>query len=106
MTEQISAYQEALRKYDNATKKAEEIANTMMGLGQVMKEWQHVTIADGKTQFPVGVGKYSINPKDFPTLQQLAEVLSAWHQIRHDLRNKWAAIPQDQRTGLMPPNLD
>ncbi len=100
----IKSYQDALQKYDAVSRQAEGLAQYLVGLSSIMKDWQHVTVADGKTQFPVGTGKYSINPKDFPTIQQVAETLSLWHQVRHDLRNRWGAIPQDRRVGLQPPH--
>ena len=101
----IKLYQEALRKYDTVTKQVERLVEHISELSRVMKDWRHVTVSDGKTQFPSGIGKYSIDPKDFPTVQQIAGVLSAWHKVNNDLRNKWDAIPDEKRTSLQPPLL-
>jgi hypothetical protein len=99
----VKSYQDALQKYQTATNNVESLVASITGLAKIMKEWQEVRVADGKTQFPVGVGKYTINPKDFPTIQQVAETLSAWHQVRHQLNNKWNSIPRERQIGLQPP---
>jgi len=102
----IKLYQEALRKYNTVTEQVERLVERISELSRAMKDWRHVTVADGKTHFPVGISKYSIDPKDFPTVQQVTGVLSAWHQVHHDLRDKWYAIPDDGRIGLQSPPLD
>lgn len=99
----IILYQEALRKYDTVTKQVERLVERISELSRAMKDWRHVTVADGKTHFPVGISKYSIDPKDFPTVQQVTGVLSAWHQVHHDLCDKWNAIPDDEKKSLQPP---
>ena len=86
--------------------KADELAKYMSELASLMKDWRHVIVADGMTRFPIGVGKYSINPRNYPPIQRVAETLSLWHQLRNDLINKWNAIPDEHKVGLQLPPQD
>jgi len=102
----IQTYQEALSNLEAATRQVERLVSEVVKAGKVLQNWKHVTVADGKTGFPPEAHVYSINPDNWPSAQQLAEVLSGWHQSRHAVNNAWNAIPRDRRVGLQPPPLD
>ncbi len=102
----IRAYQDALRAMEEAEGRAERVVRYITDVADWLGDWRDVRVADGKTSFPVGVGqKQSIIPDRWPTVQQLAEVLAAWHQAAHVARNAWAAIPMPDKKGLKGPGL-
>ena len=102
----IKAYQDAFQDFDSATKEAEGLVMAITSVANALRDWKRVTVADGKTGFPPEAHGYSINPDNWPTIQQIAEVLSGWHRIRHVMNNKWNAIPRDRRVSLQPPPSD
>ncbi len=102
----IKAYQDALQDFNSATKEAEGLVMAITSVANALRDWKRVTVADNKTGFPLEAHGYSINPDNWPTIQQIAEVLSGWHRVRHVMNNKWNAIPHDRRVGLQPPPSD
>ena len=102
----IRAYQDALRAMEEAEGQAERVVKYITGVADWLRNWRDVRVADGKTSFPMGVGQtQSITPDRWPSVQQLAEILAAWHQAAHTARNAWAAILMADKKGLKGPGL-
>lgn len=102
----IRAYQEALQKLEVVQHQAVNLASIVVRASEALEHWQEVTVSNSGIRFPPEAHVYSIDAKTWPTAQQLGEVLSSWHQMRHEMRNKWSAVPQDRRVGLRPPSSD
>ena len=99
----IQTYLEVLRNLEVVTRQVEHVVGEVIKVAGALRDWKHVTVANGKTSFPAEALKNSINPDNWPTIQQLAESLSGWHQSRRAVENAWNAIPRDRRFGLQPP---
>lgn len=102
----IQAYQEAIRNLETSTMRVERLIGETINGAKALQDWKHVTIADGKTEFPAEAMVHTINPDNWPSAQQLAEILSGWHQTRQVANNAWNAIPRERRTSLQPPPED
>jgi len=100
----IQPYLEALRNLEVITRQVEHVVGEIIKGAEALRDWKHVTVANGKTSFPAEALRNSINPDNWPTIQQLAETLSEWHQSRRAVENAWNAIPRDRRFGLQPPS--
>jgi len=99
----IQSYQQAISKHEVTTRQVERLVGEVIRGAEALRNWKQVTVANGKTRFPADALGYSINPDNWPTIQQPAETLSGWHQSRHAVDNAWNAIPRDRRVGLQPP---
>ena len=102
----IRAYQDAMRTLEEATGQAERLVTYIADVAELLQNWRDVRVADGKTSFPIGVShQHSINPDRWPSAQELAQVLAAWHQAAHAARNAWAAIPYPDKKNLKGPGV-
>jgi len=72
----IKAYQNALSNLDTATRQADGLVVVITNVANALRDWKHVTVANGKTGFPPEAHGHSISPDNWPTIQQIAEVLS------------------------------
>lgn len=45
----------------------------------------------------------TLNGDKWPSAKQIMEGLAEWHKAKLAMLNAWNAVPQDRRTGLVPP---
>jgi len=102
--DKIRRYQEALRELEVATRNVEKYVATITDVSEKLQNWDRVVISNvGDIGFPPEAHVKSINADDWFTAIQLAEALSNWHKVCHEVRNAWNAIPSENRMGLQPP---
>ncbi|HWD26746.1 MAG TPA: hypothetical protein VG387_06255 [Rhizomicrobium sp.] len=56
--------------------------------------------------FPPGVAMgrgTSVPASEWPTAQQIQDVLVRWHAAREDAMNAWRALPKDEQSAMQPP---
>ena len=98
----IADYQSALEAFDSAVGKAEEMVMSINHSTHKLSRWRDISVSDGKTKFPVSIQE-SINPREWPSLDDLAQTLSAYHTALHEVGNAFRRIPDNQRGAVKPP---
>lgn len=100
----IAHYQEAIRTLETTHQLAIQLVGTIREASDKLYNWSEVRISNVDVPFPIELPLTStINADHWPTMQELAEALSAWHRARHEVDNAWRAIPAERRTGLQAP---
>jgi hypothetical protein len=105
-TEPISEYQKAIHNVDAAKAVAERLVAVISDAANKLRNWQQVMVSCTSAGFPpeVAVTKsHSINAGEWPTGQQLAEALAAYHHALHEASNAYRRIPEGQRGVVQPP---
>jgi hypothetical protein len=98
----IAAYQDALRKRDEAERKANRLAQYMVNAGEVLKNWRDVSFSNLSVSYPIG-RRYSIIGDQWPTGLEIASALSEYHTAHHEAQNAYRRIPADKRSIITPP---
>lgn len=102
-TDLIQAYQEALKQLETSTSQVERYVVEILNGASKLRHWESVVISNSGIGFPIEAHGESIDANNWPSAQQLAEVLSEWHKVYHAVNNAWNAIPKDRRVGIQPP---
>lgn len=104
-TNRIRAYLDARKELDRSADRVEKIASLVHDASKKLRGWRRVGISGAKTHHippEVQVGNQVINASDWPTLQQLSEAPSGWHEANARPRDAYMAIPKHDRGGLQP----
>jgi len=96
----IAEYQTKLKELYEATQAAERIIKIITIGAKHLEHWQETEII-GSGKFPSL--KRSINAADWPSGQELGQILSHWHTINFEARQAYDQIPDSQRIGIEPP---
>lgn len=83
----------------------ERIVAIVSDAAHKLRNYTNVLVSNSDAGFPpeVACGGQSINGRDWPSSQQLAEALAAYHSTRHDAQNAWRAIPDSLRKVVQEP---
>lgn len=112
MSNPIAEYQEAMQKHSDAQSKVERLVKTVSESAAILKDRRHAMFAntEGNIGFPMEIALSSntptINAQTFPTGNQLAAAVAAWHTTRTEVRNAYEQIPSDQRAVVVAPTRD
>jgi len=102
----VHSYLEARNQFDLANRNAETLISLIRQVGNV--NWRELMVANCDGGFPAEIamrqGTPTIDARAWPTGQQIADVLIAWHNANLAVRNMWEHVPKDLRGGLRPPN--
>jgi hypothetical protein len=103
----IGTYQQAVNQLKRAQADVERYVTTIQTASRLLGngKWKTAMMANVSGGFPADIAfsRESINGNDWPTGQQLADVLQAYHATRQALKNAWGAIPPDERAVVHPP---
>lgn len=100
----IRKYLDARNEFDQATRNAGRLTDIIVEAGRHLQRWQEVTVSNVGVGFPAElIGGPSIDAHQWPTAEELAEVLASWHDARHTTRNAWRAVPDSDHQGLQSP---
>jgi len=100
----ITEYQTATENFERARNKAEQMVRAITDAANTLRNWQAVTVSNVNISFPAGlVAARSINAKEWPTAEQLAQVLSSYHSTLHEAGNAYRRVPENQRKVVQPP---
>ena len=73
---------------EQATRDAERVVGVITDAGEKLRNWKNVRVSDIKIPIEgLGSSAPSINAKQWPTAEQLAKVLAAWHQADRAVLN-------------------
>jgi nucleotide-binding universal stress UspA family protein len=100
-----SRYLDALRELGERERGVVRLVTTIQQAAKHLEHWQAVHVARAGAGFPkevTMVGR-AIDASAWPTGQQIAETLSAWHEAAERARTAWACLPEAARAGVPPP---
>lgn len=102
-TDSLRAYLDALRTLEETTQHVHRIKRVITDAADKLQEWRRVIVSGTSAGFPVELtGAPSISANDWPTAEQLAEALRAWHQASDAADHAWRQVPAADRRGLQP----
>lgn len=105
----ISAYQKAHQDFLDATQAGRKLSLTVSRAASVLSlnGWNKAVISNAAGGYPpeliLANTNNTINANEWPTAQQMTDILLAWHKAREEMRNAYAAIPESQRSVVKPP---
>jgi|GEM_PF-3583265 len=103
--ELIAKYLEARAALLAAENRVLKVIAPISSAATALRNWDQVMISNTSVGFPMDIAlthKPTLNAREWPTLDQVAEALAASHDARHKAENAWHAIPSDLQAGLQP----
>ncbi len=89
---------DAKEALERATLDAERVVGVITDAGEKLQNWQNVRVSDiGIPIEGLGSSAPSINAKEWPTPEQLTEVLAAWHNAEKAVLNAEFNVEQKRR---------
>ncbi len=102
----ISEYQHALQEFEQSKARAERLVNTISDAADKLRRWTGVNVSNTSAGFPIDIiNGSSINGKEWPSGEELAQALSRYHSTFHEAGNAYRRIPANQRQVVQPPPL-
>lgn len=98
-----SAYLDARNALDEATRRAEQVVDVVTDACRKLQDWRNVRVSNIRIPMEVSDTAPSINGREWPTAQKLAESLAAWHHAHRAMLDALLAVPKPDRRGLPPP---
>jgi hypothetical protein len=110
MANEIEDYQQATRTYEGAQLACERLVGTVHAASRALQKWRTATVSNASVGFPAhlvlgGGGTSSIDASQWPTAQELANALSAYHATQILMKQAFDRIPETQRAVIKPPTL-
>src|SRR5258708_39170490 len=111
MGAEIQTYQNAAAACASAVREVERIVGIVERGRQALAHWRSTMITNSAGEFPprIAMGKgptLRIDAKQWPTGQNIADALRAYHRCRDQLRAAYEAIPVGDRATVTPPQAD
>jgi hypothetical protein len=100
-----SRYLDALSELQQREGEILRMVATIQQAAKCLEHWQAVDVVHAGAGFPkevTMVGR-SIDALTWPTAQQLADTLAAWHGAAEIARTAWARLPGETRSNVLPP---
>lgn len=101
MTDPVNDYMQKHAAFEAATDKVDALVGNVTEMASLLRDWRHI-IPPGAPDLPTGIpaARHSINLDRWPTRQEIAHTLSAWHAARLELKTTWRLVPAKQRPSL------
>ncbi len=104
-SERVDTYLEARRTMAAATDRVQKMVRTIQAAANKLSAWDGVAITNAGLVFPKDVVRKNriIDGQEWPTAEQLAKALAAWHDACRKAETAWEVVPEADRVGLQPP---
>ncbi|MEZ4552941.1 MAG: hypothetical protein R3B59_03465 [Dehalococcoidia bacterium] len=99
----IRRYLDAKRAFDEQTDRCRAHRDTIKDINNLMTRWWDMRFSNLDIGFPAGAAQLTFDAHRWPDLRRVAQDLADWHQLRHQLSNAWALVPEGDRGGLQAP---
>jgi hypothetical protein len=107
-TDPIREYLDARARLDNQTRLTEAVVKIVRDGANALSEWRRAVVANVSGGFPAELvmneRSPTINGHEWPSAQQIADALGAWHSAHWAMRSAWDRVPSELRGGLVPPS--
>lgn len=106
--ELIDRYYAARDVFNVADEAIAQLFEYFEDLGCAFGSEPETIVVDGypDIQVPVGCEPRLLTVANFPTLERIGSVLSAWHAAKADLVSAWYALPERLRAEMTTPERD
>ncbi|MBA7648732.1 hypothetical protein ES703_56520 [subsurface metagenome] len=102
----IRKYIDAKRELDSLLSKVEKLQRFMEDVGNALRNPFRFMVSDVNVGFPPEVamarGIPSLNAKEWPNAQQIAELLASLHKAHHNALTAFMSIPEPDRKNVAP----
>lgn len=104
-SERVDAYLDARRAQAAATDRVQKMVRTIQAAANKLLAWDGVAITNSGVVFPKDVIQKNriIDGQEWPTAEQLAKALAAWHDAGRKAETAWEMVSAADRVGLQPP---
>ena len=104
-TDTVTIYESALAAHERAKAQVERMVKVISDGANKLRDYDRVGVSNSNVGFPpeVTFTGQSINANEWPSAQNLAEALSAYHETRHEAANAWRAVPDSIRHVVKEP---
>ena len=100
----ISEYQTKLKELRTITRSIEKMVATVVSGADNLNHWRQVVVTSAGKVPPELIGSPRIiDANDWPTGQQIGQLLSQWHDIKVKTDQAYKRIPPSQREGVQTP---
>ncbi len=104
VTDPIRTYRDALQRFHQATAHVERVVRIVRQGARALEDWQHASVSSMPSDWRTPTRPdETIDALQWPTAQQIADVLMIWHAARHEARTAWQKVPPADRAGLPEP---
>lgn len=109
MSDCLHTYSLAIRMYEETVIKTRGVSQIINRGATAMRNWEQVLVTNVEgVEFPPEFSRSNrsenqITGKEWPTAQQIADALLAYHKARQELLNAYNAIPADERHAVRAP---
>jgi len=101
----VRDYLEARNAVEQAAENVQRLIRTIAEAVGSLSDWRNVTITH--TPYRTKTEGYTTDSRRFvdpwPTANQVAEALGAWHQAKQGQHSTFDRVAEDVRQGLVPP---
>ena len=102
----IRKYIDAKRELDSLTEKVKKLQRFIEDVGNALRNPFRFMVSNVSVGFPPEVamagGIPTLNASEWPTAQQIAELLSSLHKAYHNALNAFMGIPEPDRKNVAP----
>ena len=102
----LSEYVAKLRELDEATAAVQRTVDLIHATSQdLQQDWRQVSVSNVTGGFfdHVMASGRRINASQWPTGQQIADLLIRWHTLHFAAERAYSEFPEDQRAEIHPP---
>ena len=107
MSDNVRSYLDARKRYDLAARQASDVINVVQEVAGHLTSsplaFMFSNTAQAMPEVGLSMRSKSVDANKWPTAAQIQAALVALHQAKSDLSVDWTALPQDDRSGMVPP---
>lgn len=99
-------YRDALREVQQREGEVVRLVTTIQKAAAALERWEAAYVVGTGAGFPkeVTMAGRAIDAATWPTAQQMADTLAAWHDSAERAQNAWARLPAAARATLPTPH--
>lgn len=100
----VADYSQALQDRGAAIAAAERMVSRVTDGANKLREWRRVSVSNLRPAVSFPAGSHRIITGDaWPSAQEIAETIKAYHDAGGAAREAWSRIPAGQRGAMTPP---
>lgn len=102
----VEAYLVALRKRQQAVERMERLVGSVKQVVSRLGSWKRVIISNVGGGYPAlsRTPHESINPDEWPSISDVHNRLTEYHQADFETKAAWSLVPPELRAGLTAPS--
>ena len=99
----IPEYLAGRAQLDAASTHVEALVASLQFGATALRDWRDASFSNvGGIEFPFG-RRMTIMGDHWPSTTAMAQAISDWHKLNHEVNNAWNRVPENLRADLQPP---